>query len=223
MASAGWFADPPTSWSSARLGYHFDVVLGKMLNANKPAPGAKLAPYLAAGSIQPESLVLDESKLMAFTDEELARYQLRKDDIVVVEGGAGYGRSHLLRDDIPGWGFQNHVARLRSRGTVDPGFVLYCLKACLASGYVEANNRTATLPSLSRDVIRSLPIPVAPPEKQRTIADYLDSETDRIDTLIEEQQRLIGRHQDRSCAARTRALGEAAQQGPVGGGSRDLR
>ncbi len=41
------------------------------------------------------------------------------------------------------------------------------------------------------DVFLRMAIPVPPPEEQRAIADYLDNETARIDTLIEEQQRLI--------------------------------
>ncbi|MFV5992883.1 restriction endonuclease subunit S [Streptomyces sp. NPDC056231] len=162
-----------------------------MINASKDSGVARSAPYLAAGSIQPEHLILDETRTMPFSDTELVQCDLRKNDIVVVEGGAGYGRSHLLKQDLPGWGFQNHVARVRPYEAVSPGFVVYCLKACLASGYVEANNRTATLPSLSRDVLRSIPIPLPPIEEQHAIADYLDRETARIDTLIEEQQRLI--------------------------------
>ena len=39
--------------------------------------------------------------------------------------------------------------------------------------------------------LRNLPVPLPPLEEQRAIADYLDRETARIDTLIEEQQRLI--------------------------------
>jgi type I restriction enzyme S subunit len=191
MTSDAWFGDPPDGWTSAPLGYYFDVVLGKMLNASKESGQDRQAPYLAAGSIQPEHLILDETKTMSFSEEELGQYELRKNDIVVVEGGAGYGRSHLLRDGLSGWGFQNHVARLRSRGAVFPGFLLYCLKACLASGYIEANNRTATLPSLSRDVLRALPVPLPPAGEQRAIADYLDHETAKIDELIAEQRRLI--------------------------------
>lgn len=41
------------------------------------------------------------------------------------------------------------------------------------------------------DVFLSMAIPVPPLEEQRAIANYLDLETARIDTLIEEQQRLI--------------------------------
>ncbi|MEU4100953.1 restriction endonuclease subunit S [Streptomyces tanashiensis] len=41
------------------------------------------------------------------------------------------------------------------------------------------------------DVFLSMAVPVPPLEEQRAIADYLDHETARIDTLIDEQQRLI--------------------------------
>lgn len=191
MSGNDWFGELVSSWRAAPLGYFFDIALGKMMNSSKRTEGEVQAPYLAAGSIQPEHLVLDETKTMAFTEVELSQYDLRRGDVVVVEGGAGYGRSHLLARDLPGWGFQNHVARLRERGPVIAGFLLYCLKACLLSGFVEANNRTATLPSLSRDVLRALPIPVPPLGEQRAIVDYLGCETTRIDALIEEQQRLI--------------------------------
>lgn len=191
MTHNDWFGELPQGWTSAPIGYYFDVVLGKMLNASRASASERPAPYLAAGSIQPEHLVLDKSKTMPFSEDELVQYALRKHDIVVVEGGAGYGRSHLLRNDLAGWGFQNHVARLRTRGSVDPRFLVYCLKACLASGYIEANNRTATLPSLSRDVLRSLPMPLPQRREQCAIAEYLDHETAQIDTLIAEQERLI--------------------------------
>lgn len=206
MTRSDWFGEPPDGWASAPLGYYFDVALGKMLNASKESGDESPAPYLAAGSIQPEHLVLDESKTMAFSAAELAQYELRKDDIIVVEGGAGYGRSHLLRDGLPGWGFQNHVARVRSRGAVAPGFLLYCLKACLASGYIEANNRTATLPSLSREVLRSLPVPLPPDEVQRAIADYLDYETAQVDSLILEQECLIEIQRERRDAVIDRGV-----------------
>jgi type I restriction enzyme S subunit len=187
-----WFGNLPTGWSDAPIGYHFEVTLGKMINARNAVSGGISAPYLAAGSIQPEHLVLDESKRMQFSKGELRNYALKRDDIVVVEGGAGYGRSHLLKNDLVGWGFQNHVARLRKRsGSVLPGFLVYCLKACLASGHIEANNRTATLPSLSRDVLGAIIAPVPPLEEQCAIADYLDHETTQIDALVAKQAEFI--------------------------------
>ena len=100
MNQTDWFHELPARWTRATVGHHFDVGLGKMLNGTKTGEDGAPAPYLAAGSIQPEHLALDEPKTMPFTKDELTRYDLRKDDIVVVEGGAGYGRSHLLTADM---------------------------------------------------------------------------------------------------------------------------
>ncbi|GAA3228120.1 hypothetical protein GCM10020256_40070 [Streptomyces thermocoprophilus] len=176
-----------------------------MLNANKDDAEGIEAPYLAAGSIQPDILLLDAPKTMKFTPSELEHYSLRAGDVVVVEGGAGYGRSHYLRHDLPGWGFQNHVARLRSsNGLVDGLFATYCLKACLASGHIEANNRTATIPSLSRDVLGAIRIPVPPTSEQRQIAKHLDEQTARIDTLIAESERLVELSQERRASSSLR-------------------
>ena len=203
-----WFGALPDDWTSARIRHDFTVVLGKMINAGKvPLEDAVVAPYLAAGSIQPEVLVLDDSKRMTFSRTELASLDLREGDVVVVEGGAGYGRSHYLRRDLVGWGFQNHVARLRpSTGRVDGLFATYCLKACLASGYIEANNRTATLPSLSRDVLGSIQIPVPPMVEQRRVAKYLDEQTAKIDELISETERFIELSRERRAALITAAV-----------------
>ncbi|WNI16869.1 restriction endonuclease subunit S [Actinacidiphila sp. ITFR-21] len=44
---------------------------------------------------------------------------------------------------------------------------------------------------IDNDQLRLMPILLPPVQEQRTIADYLDRETARIDTLIEEQQRLV--------------------------------
>jgi type I restriction enzyme S subunit len=202
-----WYGQTPPNWRSARLGYHFSVVLGKMMNGGSQELNAPKAPYLAAGSIQPEQLIVDETKQMPFTPTELARCNLCKGDIVVVEGGAGYGRSHYLRNDLPGWGYQNHVARLRQgTGMVDGLYATYCLKACLASGFVEANNRTATLPSLSRDVLASIRIAFPPVNEQKAIVAHLDEQTGRTDALIAKAEEFIALSKERRSALITAAV-----------------
>ncbi|WP_446666612.1 restriction endonuclease subunit S [Flexivirga sp. B27] len=208
--TAHWFGALPAAWTAAPIRYNFSTVLGKMLNSSKPdsdAVGYIKAPYLAAGSIQPDDLLLDETRQMTFSHAELERYSLRAGDVVVVEGGAGYGRSHLIRRDLEGWGFQNHVARIRpSSGRVTSEFLTYCLKACLASGYIEANNRTATLPSLSRDVLGAIQIPMPPVKEQNRISNYLDEKTARIGALTARTERFIELSRERRSALITAAV-----------------
>ena len=62
------------------------------------------------------------------------------------------------------------------------------------------------MPHLTAEKLARIPIPLPPLEKQRAIADYLDRGTARIDTLIEEQQRLIEVLRERRDGAVTKAF-----------------
>ncbi|MEU1893921.1 restriction endonuclease subunit S [Streptomyces pristinaespiralis] len=81
----------------------------------------------------------------------------------------------------------------RPNAPFNPGFYDYLYRS---NPYVMEMTRLSRGIWTSRlrlypDVFLRMAIPVPPLEEQRAIADYLDRETTRIDTLIEEQQRLI--------------------------------
>lgn len=202
-----WFGSVPSNWETPRLSHIASVVLGRMINAATVGEDDVQLPYVAAGSIQPDELVLDDSRVLSVPLHEVRKYELHAGDVMVVEGGAGYGRSHVLREDLPGWVFQNHVARVRARSDhVDTRYVREVLEMCRLAGFFEANNRTATLPSLSRDVLGALRIPCPPLSEQKEIADHLDRETAKIDALITKAERFIELARERRSALITSAV-----------------
>lgn len=202
-----WFGRVPRHWGAPRLSYHHHVMLGRMINASSITDEDVAVPYLAAGSIQPDALVLNDEKTLTVAPSDLSKYALRRGDVVVVEGGAGYGRSHWLQSDLNGWAFQNHVVRVRARSeNVDSRYTRLVIEVCRLSGFFEANNRTATMPSLSSDVLGALRVPMPPLDEQREIADYLDRETAKIDTLIAKVERHIELAKERRSALITAAV-----------------
>lgn len=72
-----------------------------------------------------------------------------------------------------------------------PGYLRWVLLARSFLDPVESSVFGAKMPRADWEFIRNVEIHVPPEIEQRAIADYLDRETARIDTLIEEQQRLI--------------------------------
>lgn len=173
-----------------RLG---DVFLGKMIQPEPKSVTDVSARYLRAAHVQPNGRIIGvDDKEMWFDRDELSRHDLRVDDVVIVEGGAGYGRSAVIRNHFDGWGFQNSIVRVRPRSGVSCGrFLDYALQAALTNGEIEIACFTATIPHFTADKVASFNIPAPPVQEQRAIADYLDRETARIDTLIEEQQHLV--------------------------------
>ncbi|MFJ2026529.1 restriction endonuclease subunit S [Streptomyces sp. NPDC087897] len=169
------------------------------------------APYMRAANVQPDGvLAIDDVKEMWFGEGELEHLRIRAGDVVVVEGGqGGFGRAAFIDKDLPGWGFQNSINRLRSIGDFDGRYIAYYLIALRASGFIRAYSNVVSMPHLTAEKLARIPILMPPVELQRDIADYLDRETARIDTLIEEQQQLIEMLRERRAAAISNAALDA--------------
>jgi type I restriction enzyme S subunit len=86
----------------------------------------------------------------------------------------------------------NFIGRVRMRDGQHPRFWLYALAASYLTRRTQKCVRQTTgIQNLDQGAFFNEVFAVPVLEEQRAIADYLDRETARIDTLIEEQQRLI--------------------------------
>lgn len=81
-------------------------------------------------------------------------------------------------------------------------YLAYVFASRTAREQAASMMRGAGLPRLSVGNLARLEVPIPPLGEQRAIVDYLDRETARIDTLIEEQQRLIEMLRERRFALR---------------------
>ncbi|MDJ0362768.1 restriction endonuclease subunit S [Rhodococcus sp. H29-C3] len=182
----------PDGWQTGQVKNAATVTLGKMLQS-KDSGSDVIAPYMRAANVQPDGLMaLDDVNEMWFSATELEKLRIRKGDVVVVEGGqGGFGRAAYVDENLPGWGFQNSINRLRPIGDADGRFIAFYLIALRASGFLRAYSNVVSMPHLTAEKLARIPLPLPPAEYQRAVCDYLDHETARIDTLIQEQQRLI--------------------------------
>jgi type I restriction enzyme S subunit len=96
----------------------------------------------------------------------------------------------------------------RSRGELVPRFLHYVLRSRpFLDQYVLYTRAQTTFDRrVQQPDLDNLPLPVPPLDEQQAIADYLDRETARIDTLIGEQQRLTETLRERRGAVIARTL-----------------
>lgn len=160
------------------------VSLGKTVQSKQKNAKEVQRNYVRAAHIQPHGrLALDEQP-MWFTTSELEQLSLRANDVLVVEGGAGYGRSVVLKEDLPEWGFQNHVIRVRPNPGVVGEFIHYTFLAHYDAGLIDLLADGATIPALSSDKARELPILSVDEHCQRKIVDIVERETSEIDAML---------------------------------------
>ncbi len=85
--------------------------------------------------------------------------------------------------------FNQGCRGLEPTTAMDIRFFRYQMSA--ASGQIAALGQGSTFVELSTEQLAGFPVVAAPLEEQRTIADYLDRETARIDALIAAKRRML--------------------------------
>lgn len=146
-------------------------------------------------------------------DASLPRYLVAEiGDLVVnpmwlIGGGIGVsGRAGAVSPDYRAF---------KTRGSLVPRFIHYLLRSqpYLDQYLLYTRAHTTFDRRVQQPDLDNLPLPVPPLDEQRAIADYLDREIARIDTLIEEQQRLIEMLRERRQAAVEEAVSIVATSG----------
>ena len=124
---------------------------------------------------------------MNFTDEEIKTCSATKGDLLVCEGGAGYGRSAIWNEDYDIC-LQNHVHRLRPCVCGICEYVyhfIYLLK--------ESNNLASVgtaMPGLSANRLKGLLLPFPPLSEQRRIVTKLAELLPQIEKYNNVQNKL---------------------------------
>lgn len=195
-----WVREVPADWQFIPLGYRYDVVLGKMLDAGRePRTDDSDLPYVRAANIQESGLDLTSINTMPFTPSEAVKFSLRSGDLLVVEGGS-VGVSVLLEKDMDGWAFQKTVNRVRSSGVSSTRYLHYVLHAYRTAGVFTVICGGSTIAHLTAEKLAALKIPLPSIAEQHEITGRLDRETARIDALIARSERLIELSQERRAA-----------------------
>lgn len=116
--------------------------------------------------------------------------RLSPGDLLLSRSGT-IGRAYLAPKAADGMAFAGFLVRFRPGPDADGRFLFYCTQSAEFQAVVERDAISSTIQNFNADRYNNLEVPLPGLDEQRAIAHHLDRETDRIDTLIEEQQQLI--------------------------------
>lgn len=129
----------------------------------------------------------------------------REGDLLFVRN-VSVGLVSAVAPGTPEFAVGQETVLLRRTSDVDPAFLRYALAGAEAKHAIESAMIGTTFRRINLSAIRALPVMLPPLERQRAIVGYLDREIARIDTLIEEQQRLIEMLRERRWAVVERGV-----------------
>ena len=178
--------DVPNGWEWTRIGNIFNHTSGKQQSSSNKGGGTPQK-FITTSNLYWGHFILDNVKVMNFTDEEIKTCSATKGDLLVCEGGAGYGRSAIWNEDYDIC-LQNHVHRLRPCVSGICEYVYYFIYLLKESNNL-ASVGTA-MPGLSANRLKGLLLPFPPLSEQRRIVAKLAELLPQIEKYNNVQNKL---------------------------------
>ena len=176
----------PRGWEWTRIGNIFNHTSGKQQSSSNKSGGTPQK-FITTSNLYWGYFVLDSVKVMNFTEEEIKSCSATKGDLLVCEGGAGYGRSAIWNEDYDIC-LQNHIHRLRPLVDGTCEYVYYFIHLQKESNSLVSIG--TAMPGLSANRLKSLLIPLPPLAEQNRITNKLKD----VFPIIEKYDKAQERH-----------------------------
>ena len=172
------FGDPvsnPMNWPESHvLGDVAEIVSGITKGRKISSSATRSVPYLAVANVQDKALNLAVVKEIEATEDEISRYALKKNDLLLTEGGDPdkLGRGTLWNDELPECIHQNHVFRVRlTHGEVHPLFLNWLVGSQRGKKYfLRSAKQTTGIASINMTQLRGFPLFMPPLAMQEAFA-----------------------------------------------------
>ena len=172
--------DLPDGWEWCSLLNVAKIDLGKTLDSAKNT--GKNYPYLRSVNVRWNAVDLTDLNEMRFEPEEIERYTIKRNDLLICEGG-DVGRSCVWLDEAEIL-YQNALHRARFYGECNPFYFMYHMMYYESRGIIKALCKGVTIKHLTGNALSLIPFALPPIEEQNRIVDRLNQVFSLLDNIL---------------------------------------
>jgi type I restriction enzyme S subunit len=183
-----WLESVPAHWSSKALKflctYNDDVI-------NETTDPETIIEYVDIGSVSAVEGISKTEKVVFGKSPSRARRIVRDGDVIVSTVRTYLEAIAPITNPPENMIVSTGFAVIRPNSKLDKGFAAYCLRAKGFIREVVARSVGISYPAINATELVGISVPYLPYEEQQKIANFLNHETAKIDTLITKQEKLI--------------------------------
>lgn len=180
----GYLPTAPKHWSVEKIGWRYQIQLGKMLDSAKQT-GENLRRYLRVADVQWGKINTGDLPEMDFSPSDRKRFLLQHGDLLVNEGGSYVGRSAVWRSDEQEVYYQKALHRVRPRSIKRDSaeFLYYLMWFATKYGVFIAGGNQTTIDHLTAEAFGRYRFAFPTLDEQKQIGERLKFEEARNDEL----------------------------------------
>jgi type I restriction enzyme S subunit len=191
-----WLGHIPAHWDVTRLKWHLERNDGGVWGDDPVGVGDTLVLRSTEQTVDGRWRI-DDPDYRHLDERERSLALLKEGDLLITKssGSARHiGKTTLVDHEVESLAccYSNFMQRLRLQPSASPKLMWYILNSAVAREHFGLlSNSTTGLANLNATIIGELRITMPSASDQAAIVSFLDRETTKIDSLIEDQQRLV--------------------------------
>jgi type I restriction enzyme S subunit len=198
-----WLDKIPESWNVRRL-KEVSTIFGRI--GYRGYTQADIVDFeegaitVSPSNMRNGKLVFDKNTYISWDKyEESPEIKLESGDVIMVKTGSTIGKvSYATSIDYPST--INPQLMIFKKIKCHKPFLFYYLWSSNFQSLIPLYNTGSTIPTMTQEGIGRLPIPIPSMVEQQAIANFLDKEVSRIDTLLAKKQQFIERLKEKRLA-----------------------
>ena len=182
-----WLGEVPKHWDVGALRWYATIQGGIAKGKDYEGRETVTLPYLRVANVQIGFVDLTEVKEISLLATEIERYSLRSGDVLMNEGGDNdkLGRGTVWQGQISPCLHQNHVFAIRPNTKLLPDWLAMFTQSEQARTYFYLNAKQSTnLASISASNVMSLSLPIPSMNEQTKILEYLETDRQKHEELV---------------------------------------
>lgn len=183
-----WLGSIPSHWEVKKLKYLGEAIIGLTYSPDDVVDEGEGTLVLRSSNIQNKKLAFDDN---VYVNKEIPeKLRTKKNDILICARNGSralIGKNALIDESAEGVSFGAFMSIFRSKYN---NYLSKVFNSALFE-YQSGTFLTATINQLTTGNLNSFEVPLPPLEERELIANFLDHETAKIDTLIAKQEKLI--------------------------------
>ena len=189
-----WIGEIPAEWSITKI----KSGVTKIGSGKTPSGGAETYTdsgviFLRSQNVYDCTLNLESPTYISpEVDATMKSTRVLPDDVLLNITGGSIGRCSIVPKTLGLANVNQHVCIIRTNSLIFlPKYMQYFWVSALGHLAIDLYQTGGNREGMSADAIRNTPIPYAPLNEQKEIADYLDAKCAKIDKLIAKKEQLI--------------------------------
>jgi type I restriction enzyme S subunit len=188
-----WIGEIPEHWETNQLKRCAKIILGKMLS-NSPNNQCE---YICAKDVHYDGVDVSDLKKMSFSKSEKELYEVKKGDMLIVEGGAGAGGCAIYDKEKEGICIQNSIMIVRCKQCLLNDYLCLFMQSINRKGYIDFICNKATIPHFTKEKVGAVIVPIPSKKEQEKIVGHIKRLINPIESAIKNAEKQISLLQER--------------------------